>query len=77
MAKRLRKNHDGALAVRDVHTRTIDFEGGLKEGGEGAFCMFAESGAEIGRLPRARHGARAGPVGGRRARDAVLLVRFI
>ena len=59
MAKRLRKNHDGALAVRDVHTRTIDFEGGLKEGGEGALCMFAESGAEIGRLPRARHaGAR-------------------
>ena len=36
-----------ALAVRDVHTRTIDFEGGLKEGGEGALCMFAESGAEM------------------------------
>ena len=46
MAKRLRKNHDGARSTV-VHTRTIDFEGGLKEGGEGALCMFAESGAEM------------------------------
>ena len=32
MAKRLRKNHDGARRTY-VHTRTIDFEGGLRGGG--------------------------------------------
>ena len=36
MAKRLRKNHDGARCTF-VHTRTIDFEGGVK--GRGGGCI--------------------------------------